>query len=634
VKPVVGAADTVGVPRRLGAKSRILTRSLLAIVIAACQVPATTTTTITADITTIASAATTAPQSGSQVFEMLALATHPNGVQLRVDRIEVLGDSIVASGSITNGSQYGISLDRGVTELRVDTDEAARLIEGLPPEAIPPGGELALVLRFTHLANPAAVTLILNSGGGSSRSDPSTSSPAIELGPIALESQSTRPALPGSVPLLRTVTAAGGVELQIEGINFTENRIGVWVRIANPGQNDASIAPTIAPSLLVDDLGNRYPIVLPEQQGSIVVPGGSARAGVLSFSGRIHPDATSLGLGLNAGIGGDTTYQSIVYPRLIVEKIPLTGDLALAPLPSPLLVGAVADLPNQVRVELATVVFGDRGVTADLLISNDGAEEVSLAALPTFLADDQGNRYPLVAPNDNPLLILDVGTSVEGNFAFSGRVSDTATQVTLTFNAGGSSSDLNGSTPTVSMGPYLLTRPATSPQAIEARVFAVTVRSWLADDVLASSEVEQITQTLTQFGATEVDGGFRLTLPDSILFDFNSSELRADAAPALSLIADVLRYFEGDPVIVIGHTDSVGSASYNLRLSEERAQSVVAILIADHAIGAERLTAEGRGADEPIAPNAHPDGQDNPEGRQLNRRVEIVVLTERALPLP
>ena len=170
-------------------------------------------------------------------------------------------------------------------------------------------------------------------------------------------------------------------------------------------------------------------------------------------------------------------------------------------------------------------------------------------------------------------------------------------------------------------------------QPIEPRVFAVGTRSRLVDDALASSEVEQITQTLTQFNATPVDGGFRLTLPDSILFDFNSSELRPDAAQSLALIADVLRYFQGDQVIVIGHTDSIGSESYNQRLSQMRAESVVATLVADHAIPSSRLSAEGRGADEPIGPNTTADGEDNPEGRQLNRRVEIVVLTERALPV-
>jgi outer membrane protein OmpA-like peptidoglycan-associated protein len=609
--------------------SPLLTRGLVGLLVVACQATPDTSSSTTAAVPTTE---VSASQSDPQVFEMLAVATHPNGVQLRIDRIELLPDSVVVSGSVTNGSSYGISLDRGSTELRADTEEVARLIEGLPPHQIPPGGELDIALRFAQLANPGSVTLILNTGGGSSRSDPSSSSPTIELGPIALDPTATRPVLPESVALLRTAAAPSGVELQIEGISFTHNRIGVWVRLANPGQIDASIAPTIAPSLLVDDLDNRYPIVLPEQQGSIIVPGGSARSGVLSFAGRIHPDATSLGLGLNAGIGGDTGDAITVYPRLIVEGIPLTSEAALAPLPDPLVIQAVSEIPNQVRVEVGTLAFTNQAISADLVISNLGANQVALASLPTLLADDLEARHPLVAPTDNPRLVLDPGTTLEGTFAFSGRISDSAAQVMVLFNAGGAAND--PTSPPLTMGPYPLMRTSTPPQAVALRVFAVADRSWLADDVLASSEVEQITQTLTQFGATEVEGGFRLTLPDSILFDFNSSQLRADSGAALTLIADVLRYFEGDAVIVIGHTDSIGSASYNQRLSEDRANSVVAILIAEHAIPADRLSAEGHGAQEPIAPNSNPDGQDNPDGRQLNRRVEIVVITERDLPLP
>ena len=600
-------------------------------VVTACQTPAATTTTSPVAVTP-----TTAlgESTGSQVFEMLALATHPNGTQLRVDRVELLTDSVVVSVSITNGSPFGISIDRGVTELRADTGDVARLIEGLPDRPIPPGSEMAFALRFTDLGSPAAVTLILNSGQGSSLADASTSSPAVALGPIALDAQVSRPALPDPIPVQRSTAAPSGVDLQIEGINFTENRIGVWVRIANPGQTDASIAPSIAPSLLIDNLDNRYPLVLPERVSSIVVPAGSARSGVLSFAGRIHPAATSLGLGLNAGIGGDTGDQSIIYPRLIAEKIPLTGDLAVAPLPNRLVVQSAADHPSGVRVELAAIVFSDDGISAELVVVNSGSAAVALAALPTYLIDDTDHVYPLVAPSNNPRLTLDAGTTIEGTFAFSGRIANQATQITLAFNGGGSPDDPTSQSPSISIGPFVFDRPTTAVQPIEAKVFAVSARSRLVDDVLASSEVEQITQTLTQFGATEVAGGFRLTLPDSILFDFNSRDLRPDAAQALALIADVLRYFEGDQVIVIGHTDSIGSSTYNQRLSEERAQSVVNTLTTNNGIPADRLTAEGRGADEPIAPNATADGQDNPDGRQLNRRVEIVVLTERDLPLP
>lgn len=632
MQPPLALADTIGDATLRRAMPRLLRHGLLLLVVlTACQTPAETTSTAPGTVT-----ATTELEgsAGSRVYEMLALATHPNGTQLRVDRVEFLADSVVVSVSLTNGSPFGISINRGVTELRADTGDVARLIEGLPDQPIPPGTELAFALRFTGLGSPSAVTLMLNSGQGSSLADASTSSPAVALGPIPLDAQVNRPALPDPVPVQRSTAAPSGVDLRIEGINFTENRIGVWVRIANPGQTDASIAPTIAPSLLIDDLDNRYPLVLPERGSSIVIPAGSARSGVLSFSGRIHPDATSLGLGLNAGIGGDTGDQTIIYPRLIAEKILLTGDVAVAPLPNRLEVQGAADHPSGVRVELATIVFSNDGITGDLVVVNGGGAAVALAALPTYLIDDTGDVYPLVAPSNNLRLTLDAGTTIEGTFAFSGRIADSATQIALVFNGGGSTGDPNSQSPSISIGPFVFDRPTVAAQPIEARVFAVSARSRLVEDVLASSEVEQITQTLTQFGATEVEGGFRLTLPDSILFDFNSNELRPDAAQALALIADVLLYFEGDQVIVIGHTDSIGSSSYNQRLSEERAQSVVNALTTTNGIPADRLTAEGRGAAEPIAPNATADGQDNPDGRQANRRVEIVVLTERDLPLP
>jgi outer membrane protein OmpA-like peptidoglycan-associated protein len=610
--------------------SRFLRAAVLLFVVGtACQAPDDTATTVPVT--------TTAPpgeSAGSQVYEMLALATHPNGMQVRVDRVEVLSDSVVVSGSVTNGSSYGISLDRGVTQLTADTGEVSSLIEGLPDQPIPPGGEVVIALRFNPLTNPSAVTLTLNSGQGSSRADPSTSSPTVELGPIALDSEISRPPLPDPIPLRRSVAALTGVELQIEGINFTENRIGVWVRIANPGLADASIAPTIAPSLLVDDLDNRYPLVLPEREGSMVIPAGSARSGVLAFAGRIHPDATILGLGLNAGAGGDTGDGSTIYPKLIAEGIPLAGDEAIAPLPNSVEAPVVGENVGGIRVELSAMTFSEDSSSAELVVVNSGSHSVAMAALPTYMVDDQNIRYPLVAPAGNPQLTLDSGTSIEGTFAFSGRIADTATQITIVFNNGGSLDDPSDQTPSIALGPFVLDRPTTPARPVEPKVFAVGARSRLVDDVLASSQVEQITQTLTQFGATEVEGGFKLTLPDSILFDFNSSVLRPDAAQALTLIADVLRYFEGDQVIVIGHTDSVGSSSYNQHLSELRAQSVVDTLVTEGGIAVDRLTAEGRGADEPIAPNATPDGQDNPDGRQLNRRVEIVVITDRDLPLP
>jgi outer membrane protein OmpA-like peptidoglycan-associated protein len=104
-----------------------------------------------------------------------------------------------------------------------------------------------------------------------------------------------------------------------------------------------------------------------------------------------------------------------------------------------------------------------------------------------------------------------------------------------------------------------------------------------------------------------------------ILFDFNSDRLRAESTPTLSEIGEMLQDHTDMSLLIEGHTDSEGDDSYNQELSHRRAQSVVAHLVAEYGIAPERLASEGFGETRPQADNA------TPEGRQQNRRVELVV---------
>lgn len=114
--------------------------------------------------------------------------------------------------------------------------------------------------------------------------------------------------------------------------------------------------------------------------------------------------------------------------------------------------------------------------------------------------------------------------------------------------------------------------------------------------------------------------GATLTLDAAVLFDFGSAELRPDADAALDALAGALSSLAVPAGTVEGHTDSVSSADFNLRLSRERAEAVAGAL-ADRGVST-AFTTVGYGEDRPVAPN-EVDGQDNPAGRQLNRRVEI-----------
>lgn len=116
----------------------------------------------------------------------------------------------------------------------------------------------------------------------------------------------------------------------------------------------------------------------------------------------------------------------------------------------------------------------------------------------------------------------------------------------------------------------------------------------------------------------------KIELSGDILFEFDKANLLPAAEPTLLRVAEVIKKYRQPMVRVEGFTDSKGSDSYNLTLSQKRADSVKTWLVKKGAIGGV-LTTKGWGEAKPVAPNENPDGSDNPEGRQKNRRVEITV---------
>jgi len=110
----------------------------------------------------------------------------------------------------------------------------------------------------------------------------------------------------------------------------------------------------------------------------------------------------------------------------------------------------------------------------------------------------------------------------------------------------------------------------------------------------------------------------------NILYDFNRASLRPESLKALDGIVSILVDNPTIKIELASHTDSIGGAAYNLKLSQSRAQSCVDYILSK-GIDEARITAVGYGKSRPVAPNSLPNGQDNPDGRQLNRRTEFTV---------
>jgi OOP family OmpA-OmpF porin len=109
-----------------------------------------------------------------------------------------------------------------------------------------------------------------------------------------------------------------------------------------------------------------------------------------------------------------------------------------------------------------------------------------------------------------------------------------------------------------------------------------------------------------------------------INFDYDKANIKSEFVPILDEAVQTLKDNPNVNVVVEGHTDAIGSDSYNQGLSERRANAVKQYLVSN-GIAESRLETVGKGEREPVAPNTTPEGQDDPEGRAMNRRVELKV---------
>lgn len=136
----------------------------------------------------------------------------------------------------------------------------------------------------------------------------------------------------------------------------------------------------------------------------------------------------------------------------------------------------------------------------------------------------------------------------------------------------------------------------------------------------AQQRARKLEQELAEFKARETERGLLLTLGD-VLFEVGSADLKPGIQRKLFPLAEFLKENPDRNVLIEGHTDNTGSASYNLDLSQRRADAVASFLIGQ-GVSPGRLATRGYGQTYPVAPNT------TAAGRQQNRRVEVVILRE------
>ena len=165
--------------------------------------------------------------------------------------------------------------------------------------------------------------------------------------------------------------------------------------------------------------------------------------------------------------------------------------------------------------------------------------------------------------------------------------------------------------------------PIVESQPIEEELIASTEDNEQETEI-AEVEVEEETESPIALQEENPMDASQKIVFRNILFDFDKDDLRAASITELNRISAYMISQPSVDLRIDGHTDWIGSIEYNLNLSERRAQRAYFYLLSE-GISEGRLSYQYFGESLPIAPNANPDGSDNPEGRQLNRRCEFKI---------
>jgi len=136
-------------------------------------------------------------------------------------------------------------------------------------------------------------------------------------------------------------------------------------------------------------------------------------------------------------------------------------------------------------------------------------------------------------------------------------------------------------------------------------------------------QAKEIKQQIPGAVVERVGEGIQVTFESGLLFDYNSDRIKPAAAENLRNLAQSLNNYPNTDLVIVGHTDDIGSDEFNQDLSQRRARAA-ANYLASLGVSTGRLRTYGRGESEPVAANA------NEPGRAQNRRVEVAIFANAA----
>lgn len=131
-------------------------------------------------------------------------------------------------------------------------------------------------------------------------------------------------------------------------------------------------------------------------------------------------------------------------------------------------------------------------------------------------------------------------------------------------------------------------------------------------------QAKSLSATIPGATVVRVGEGMVVTFASGLMYDFDSDAIRAEAATNLRNLASSLKEYPNTELLIVGHTDALGSAAYNQDLSARRANAA-SWFLSQQGVGTTRMHASGRGETEAVASN------ETEAGRQTNRRIEVAI---------